>query len=200
MPNVPKILSVEESYRKGWDASKRSTTCDLEAAELRFGRKHDFWHSSKQMQAFISGWSDYASSKSYGATFEEHSHEWEDSRSLENPTLRICVHCGMCEETPETLEASKLEESGMASRALEAFRSALKSEEPNEAPEALEAPELICAWCCNSGTYDTSATKFVKIPNGLHNSGLTYPACTEHAEECADSWGKSSVSPLLSSK
>lgn len=29
-------MTVDEAYRKGWDASKRTTTYDLEAAEDRF--------------------------------------------------------------------------------------------------------------------------------------------------------------------
>jgi hypothetical protein len=50
-------MDERKAYNAGWNASKRSVTCDLEAAEDRFTRKHGrTFHD-----AFVCGWTDYAS-------------------------------------------------------------------------------------------------------------------------------------------
>lgn len=52
-----------QAYRKGWDASRRTITCDLEAAERRFLVK---WGESHH-DDFVRGWCDYAAGKDYDA-------------------------------------------------------------------------------------------------------------------------------------
>lgn len=49
-------VTRREAYRKGWDASRRTTTADLEAAEARFAERYGVQH----MAAFTRGWTDYA--------------------------------------------------------------------------------------------------------------------------------------------
>ncbi|ABE67749.1 hypothetical protein Wildcat_169 [Mycobacterium phage Wildcat] len=59
------MINASQAYRKGWDASKRTTTYDLGAAETRFEERH----GSTQVNAFIAGWTDYASDQEYGHSF-----------------------------------------------------------------------------------------------------------------------------------
>lgn len=54
-------MDKASAYRKGWDASKRSISCDLEAAEDRFTNRYGFTFHS----AFVAGWTDYASDNGY---------------------------------------------------------------------------------------------------------------------------------------
>lgn len=62
-------VDARTAYLKGWEASKRTTTCDLEAAEDRFlARYGGEWHDG-----FVAGWVDYAC-------------DWEKFTSL--PTVR----------------------------------------------------------------------------------------------------------------
>ena len=49
-------MTERDAYRKGWRASARTRTGDLDAAETRFLRRygHEF------VAAFVAGWSDRA--------------------------------------------------------------------------------------------------------------------------------------------
>lgn len=49
-------LTHESAYRKGWEASKRTTTADLDAADERFTSRHG--HAFRD--AFLNGWTDHA--------------------------------------------------------------------------------------------------------------------------------------------
>lgn len=55
------------AYRAGWDASKRTTTCDLDAAEARFERRFgaDFGGTM-----FAAGWGDYAADRPFGYSLD----------------------------------------------------------------------------------------------------------------------------------
>lgn len=46
-----------QAYERGWAASKRSETCDLDAAETRYLRRH----GHEMLDAFLAGWGDRAS-------------------------------------------------------------------------------------------------------------------------------------------
>jgi hypothetical protein len=48
------------AYRAGWDASKRTSTCDLDAAERRFEKKYGPGYGGTM---FAAGWADYASDR-----------------------------------------------------------------------------------------------------------------------------------------
>lgn len=54
-------MTSEQAYRKGWDASRRTTTYDLEAAERRFLMAHGETHHD----AFVRGWIDYAADRPF---------------------------------------------------------------------------------------------------------------------------------------
>lgn len=54
-------MDQHQAYKAGWDASRRTTTANLEAAEQRFERKH----GSCFAMDFVRGWTDYASGASY---------------------------------------------------------------------------------------------------------------------------------------
>lgn len=49
-------VTRREAYRKGWDASRRTTTADLDAATERFTNRYGVQH----LDAFERGWCDYA--------------------------------------------------------------------------------------------------------------------------------------------
>lgn len=51
----------ESAYRAGWNASKRSTTYDLDAAERRYDRNH-----KDVDNMFSAGWCDFAIDRPYG--------------------------------------------------------------------------------------------------------------------------------------
>lgn len=66
LPSVNPLLDTDEidyesAYRKGWDASRRTTTYDLDAAEARFEKRYGEWYSP----AFNRGWNDYAADRSF---------------------------------------------------------------------------------------------------------------------------------------
>ncbi len=49
-------ITHDDAYRKGRAASKRTTTCDLEAAETRFLRRY----GHNRLDAFVKGWIEWA--------------------------------------------------------------------------------------------------------------------------------------------
>lgn len=55
------------AYRRGWQASKRSTTADLDAASDRYVKKY----GRAQLRAFVAGWSDYAADADYNPPTDE---------------------------------------------------------------------------------------------------------------------------------
>ena len=52
----PPVIDQRTAYLRGWNASRRTTTCDLEAAEARFTAKH----GGAMHSEFVAGWTDYA--------------------------------------------------------------------------------------------------------------------------------------------
>ncbi len=54
-------MSAAQAYRKGWTASRRTVTCDLEAAESRFRASF----GSEFEDAFVRGWVDYAADNEF---------------------------------------------------------------------------------------------------------------------------------------
>lgn len=54
-------MTAAKAYRAGWNASKRTTTCDLDAAEARFRARH----GSEFENSFANGWVDYAADLPY---------------------------------------------------------------------------------------------------------------------------------------
>jgi len=52
----------QAAYRAGWNASKRTRTYDLDAAERRYESRHGTAGGS----AFAAGWTDYAADRPFG--------------------------------------------------------------------------------------------------------------------------------------
>ena len=57
-------MTYAKAYRAGWEASKRTTTYDLDAAESRFVRKH----GTEFENAFTAGWTDHAADYPFGTS------------------------------------------------------------------------------------------------------------------------------------
>jgi hypothetical protein len=55
-PHVRRLRRAEDAYQKGWAASARTLTGDLDAAETRFLRRY----GHEELAAFVAGWSDRA--------------------------------------------------------------------------------------------------------------------------------------------
>lgn len=52
-------ITPRAAYLKGWAASARSTTADLDAAEMRFLQRY----GHERVDDFINGWGDHASGR-----------------------------------------------------------------------------------------------------------------------------------------
>lgn len=71
-------LTAAQAYRKGWDASKRTTTYDLDAAESRFERRYGTGTGT----AFAAGWADHASDYEFGHSLSAFSNQSEERTSV----------------------------------------------------------------------------------------------------------------------
>lgn len=81
-------LTKEQAYRKGWDASKRTATGDLEAAEDRFGVR---W-GSRFKAHFAAGWIDFAAEHPYGETLDREDEAIAAQAAVEPEAA--CEECG----------------------------------------------------------------------------------------------------------
>ena len=61
LPPTSPADTRESTYKAGWDASRRTTTCDLDAAEARYERRH-----VDVDNLFSAGWADYSADRPYG--------------------------------------------------------------------------------------------------------------------------------------
>lgn len=50
-------MDAQTAYRKGYEASRRSISCDMDAAEYRFTRRYGL----ENVDAWVAGLTDYAS-------------------------------------------------------------------------------------------------------------------------------------------
>lgn len=83
-------ITTEQAYRKGWDASRRTTTCDLEAAERRFLTRYgEACHDD-----FVRGWCDYAADKDYNpepTSHREHDPVGDEEGSMDVLGVHVVV-------------------------------------------------------------------------------------------------------------
>lgn len=57
------VVNAQTAYLRGWDASKRTTACDLDAAEARYSHRYGRDHED----AFTQGWVDVACDRPFHA-------------------------------------------------------------------------------------------------------------------------------------